>query len=45
MAQIKKLLEFIKLLIDNKWTGQLRLNFYKGDISKKIDKKESFKIT
>jgi len=38
------LLKFLKELFDNKWTGQLRLNFHEGNLSEKIEKKESCKL-
>lgn len=44
MAIIKKILALLKELSDTKFTGQLRLNFHNGDISEKIEKKESFKV-
>ena len=34
--KIEKLLQFIKELQDKKYTGQLRINFHKGDISNKM---------
>lgn len=41
---LTKLLDFIKQLSDRKWTGQLRLNFHEGNLSEKIEKKESEKL-
>ncbi len=29
---------------NNKFTGQLRINFYEGNLSEKVEKKESIKI-
>lgn len=33
------LIAYIKKLIESKWTGQLRVNLHKGDLSKKIEVK------
>jgi len=44
METLKKLLALLKNLMDNKFTGQLRLNFHNGDLSEKVEKKEGFKI-
>jgi len=39
-----KLLKLIERLIRIKWTGQLRLNFHEGSLSKKIEKTESVEL-
>ena len=41
---MREFIAFIKDLINREFTGQLRLNFHKGDISKKIELKENIKI-
>lgn len=38
------LFKYLKKLIDRKFTGQLRLNFHEGNLSEKVDKKESVKL-
>jgi len=38
-----KLFELLDKLKFKKWTGQLRLNFHEGNLSEKIEKKESIK--
>ena len=38
---VKKLLSFLKKLMDNKFTGRIVLNFHKGNLSKKVGRKES----
>lgn len=38
------LLKFLKELFEKKYTGQLRLNFHEGNLSEKIEKKESIKL-
>uniref|UniRef100_A0A6H2A2N0 Uncharacterized protein n=1 Tax=viral metagenome TaxID=1070528 RepID=A0A6H2A2N0_9ZZZZ len=42
--KIEKLLRFIKELMDNKKSCQLRLNFHEGNLSEKVEKKESIKL-
>lgn len=42
--KITALLKFLKELFEKKWSGQLRLNFHKGDLSEKMEKKESIKL-
>ena len=39
--KLEAFLKFIKDLMDKHYTGQLRLNFHKGNLSEKIEKKES----
>ena len=38
------LLKFLKELFEKKYTGQLRLNFHEGNLSEKVEKKESIKL-
>jgi len=42
--KIEKLLKFIKELIDSKKSAQLRINFHEGDVSEKIEIKESVRL-
>ena len=42
--KLVSLFNLLKKLSDSKYTGQLRLNFYEGNLSEKIEKKESFKL-
>jgi len=42
--KIEKLFRLIKEFLDNKFTGQVRLNFHEGSLSEKIEKKESLKL-
>ena len=44
MDKIDLLIKLIKDIFVKKWTGQLRLNFYKGNLSENIDRKEKIKI-
>ena len=44
MEKLTALLELFKKLMNSKFTGQLRLNFHKGDLSEKVEKKESIKL-
>lgn len=39
------LFKFLQELFKKRWTGQLRLNIHKGDLSEKIEKKESIRLT
>lgn len=41
MDKLKLLLAFLKNLMDAKWTGQIRLNLHEGNLSEKIEKKET----
>ncbi len=43
-SKIQILLEFITKLSESKFTGQVRINFHEGNLSEKIEKKESVKI-
>ena len=38
------LLKFLKELFDKRYTGQLRLNFHEGNLSEKVEKKESVRL-
>uniref|UniRef100_A0A6M3IUX5 Uncharacterized protein n=1 Tax=viral metagenome TaxID=1070528 RepID=A0A6M3IUX5_9ZZZZ len=38
------LMKFLEELWVKKFTGQLRLNFHEGNLSEKIEKKESMKL-
>ena len=42
--KIKKLFRFIKELMDSKKSVQVRLNFHEGDLSEKVEVKESVKL-
>lgn len=42
--KLTALLKFLKELWENKFTGQLRLNFHEGNLSEKVEKKESIKL-
>jgi len=42
--KIEKLFRFIKELIDSKKSAQLRVNFHEGDLSEKIEIKESLRL-
>lgn len=44
MDKIKQILSLLKDLMDNKYTGQLRINLHDGDISSKMEKKDTIKI-
>ncbi len=44
MDKIELLIRFIKKISENGFTGQLRLNFHEGNLSEKVEKKESVKI-
>ena len=44
MGTMKTMHQLLKELSDTGFTGQIRLNFYEGNISEKIEKKESFKV-
>ncbi len=39
--KLENFLKFLEKLFKNKFTGQLRLNFHEGNLSEKIEKKES----
>jgi len=41
---LNKLLNLIKNLKNNKFTGKLSLNFHKGDLSNEIEQTERFSI-
>lgn len=41
---LEKLIKLIGNLIIQGFTGQLRLNFHEGNLSEKIEKKESVKL-
>ena len=45
MNKLEVFLRFLKELIDRKYTGQLQLNFHEGNLSEKIEKKESMKLS
>lgn len=38
------LMKFLEELWVKKFTGQLRLNFHEGNLSEKVEKKESIKL-
>lgn len=42
--KIEKLFRLIKELMDTKKSIQLRINFHEGNLSEKIEKKESVKL-
>ncbi len=42
--KIEKLFKLIKDMLDNKKTAQVRINFTEGNLSKKIEVKESFDL-
>ncbi len=42
--KLESLLKFLKDLFENNFTGQLRLNFHEGNLSEKVEKKESVKL-
>lgn len=42
--KVEIFLKIIKELIKNKFTGQVRINLHEGNLSEKIEKKESIKI-
>jgi hypothetical protein len=42
--KIEKLFRFIKELMDSKKSAQLRINFHEGDLSEKVEVKESRKL-
>lgn len=44
MNKLDLFLKFIKDLMDKRYTGQLRLNFHEGNLSEKVEKKESVKL-
>lgn len=44
MNKLDLFLKFIKDLIDKRYTGQLRLNFHEGNLSEKVEKKESVRL-
>lgn len=44
MNKLEVFLKFIKDLMDNQYTGQLRLNFHEGNLSEKIEKKENIRL-
>lgn len=44
MSKLESFLKLIRDLVENKFTGQLRLNFHEGNLSEKIEKKESLKL-
>ncbi len=43
-GKIEKLFRFIKDLVDSKKSAQVRINFHEGNISEKIEMKESLKL-
>ena len=42
--KIERLFRFIKELMDNKKSVQVRLNFHEGDLSEKVEVKENLKL-
>lgn len=42
--KIEKLFKFLKELLDNKKSCQVRLNLHEGNLSEKIEVKESIKL-
>lgn len=42
--KLVSLMKFLKKLFEKRYTGQLRLNFHEGNLSEKIEKKESIKL-
>lgn len=38
---LQKIIQFLGVLITQGFTGQIRLNFHEGNLSEKIEKKES----
>ena len=42
--KIEKLFRFIRELMDNKKSVQVRLNFHEGDLSEKVEVKENLKL-
>lgn len=41
---LENLIRFIAELIEQKFTGQIRLNFFEGNLASKIDKRESIEV-
>jgi len=37
---LRKIIELLRELMSNKWTGQIVINFHKGDISSKVERKD-----
>jgi len=44
MDKIELLIKLLKELFTKHYTGQLRLNFHEGNLSEKIEKKDSIKL-
>ena len=42
--KLVSLIKFLKDLFEKRYTGQLRLNFHEGNLSEKVEKKESIKL-
>lgn len=42
--KIEKLFRFIKELMDSKKSAQVRINLHQGDLSEKIEVKESIRL-
>ncbi len=41
---LQKLIQYLNELIKINFTGQLRLNFHEGNLSEKVEKKESVRL-
>lgn len=42
--KVEKLFRFLKELMDTKKSAQVRINFHQGDLSEKVEIKESMKL-
>ena len=43
-SKLLPILKQINYLLENDWTGQVRINIHKGNISRKIEIKESLTV-